>query len=98
MAHFVYNRLEHLGWFRPLGHQHGQTPQGGLICGDAAILGVQRDIVDRLGELPVWKFFGDWEFIDGFTHELPPFAVRSQGTERQLRARFWILGHRDAEM
>ena len=51
-AHFLGHSAEHLRRFDATRDQRGNPPHRRLLGDEPAILGVQRDIVERLVELP----------------------------------------------
>ena len=51
-THFLGHRVEYLPRFDAAGDQRGKSAQRRLLGDEPAILGVQRDIVERLVELP----------------------------------------------
>ncbi len=56
-AHFLGHGADHFRRFDAARDQRAQSPHGRLLLNKPAILGVQRDIVERLVALPVKEWF-----------------------------------------
>ena len=63
-THFLGHRVEYLPRFNPAGDQRAHPAHRRLLGDEPAILGVRRDIVGKLIELPDRRFVGG-EFVGG---------------------------------
>jgi hypothetical protein len=65
-AHFVGHGADHFRRFGAARDQRAQSPHGRLLVNKPAILGVQRDIVEMLVELPHKGFVVGYQFVHHF--------------------------------